>query len=188
MYLNARARSPQPGGRVAAWRLIFAPAQFRDRDFPDLLADILRRSGLPAALLELEVTEGVLIHDEEQTLATLRALKVRGVRIVLDDFGSGYSSLSYLRRFPFDKIKIDKSFVHAQEHDAGAQAIVETIVAMTSRLNLEVTAEGVETAEQLAMIRRQGCTEVQGNLLAHPMAANEVTMFLDKRRGVEIHW
>ncbi len=136
-----------------------------------MLADILHRTKLPADLLELEVTEGVLIRDEEQALATLRALKAQGVRIALDDFGTGYSSLSYLRRFPFDKIKIDKSFVQAQQSDAGAQAILETILAMSSRLNLTVTAEGVETEEQLAMIRRQRCTEVQGYLLGKPMPA-----------------
>jgi EAL domain-containing protein (putative c-di-GMP-specific phosphodiesterase class I) len=145
---------------------------------PALLSDILQRTGLPAHLLELEVTEGVLIRDEEQALNILRGLKAHGVRIALDDFGTGYSSLSYLRRFPFDKIKIDKSFVQAQQYDPGAQAILETILAMSGRLNLTVTAEGVETEEQLAMIRRQRCTEVQGYLLGMPMPAAQVPAFL----------
>jgi len=155
-----------------------SPSQFRDNSLPTLLSEILERTGLPAHLLELEVTEGVLIRDEEQALGILRGLKAHGVRIALDDFGTGYSSLSYLRRFPFDKIKIDKSFVQAQQHDPGAQAILETILAMSGRLNLTVTAEGVETEEQLAMIRRQRCTEVQGYLLGMPMPAAQVPGFL----------
>ena len=179
------AASWRPQCRVA---VNLSPAQFRDRSLPDLLADILYRTALPAGLLELEVTEGVLIRDEEQALATLRALKAQGVRIALDDFGTGYSSLSYLRRFPFDKIKIDKSFVQAQQSDAGAQAILETILAMSSRLGLAVVAEGVETEEQLAMIRRQRCTEVQGYLLGKPMPAGEVPAFLEATSRVSASW
>ena len=179
------AASWRPQCRVA---VNLSPAQFRDRGLPDLLADILRRTALPAGLLEIEVTEGVLIRDEEQALTTLRALKAQGVRIALDDFGTGYSSLSYLRRFPFDKIKIDKSFVQAQQSDAGAQAILETILAMSGRLNLTVTAEGVETEEQLAMIRRQRCTEVQGYLLGKPMPAGEVPAFLEATNRLPVSW
>jgi len=179
------AASWRPQCRVA---VNLSPAQFRDRGLPDLLADILHRTALPADLLELEVTEGVLIRDEDQALATLRALKAQGVRIALDDFGTGYSSLSYLRRFPFDKIKIDKSFVQAQQSDAGAQAILEAILAMSSRLNLTVTAEGVETEQQLAMIRRQRCGEVQGYLLGKPMPAGEVPAFLEATSKVPVSW
>jgi diguanylate cyclase (GGDEF)-like protein len=169
------AASWQPHCRIA---VNLSPSQFRDRGLPNLLSDILERTGLPARLLELEVTEGVLIGDEEQALSILRGLKAQGVRIALDDFGTGYSSLSYLRRFPFDKIKIDKSFVQAQQSDPGAQAILETILAMSGRLNLIVTAEGVETEEQLAMIRRQRCTEVQGYLLGKPMPPSQVPSFV----------
>ncbi len=179
------AASWRPQCRVA---VNLSPAQFRDHGLPQLLAETLNRTKLPAGLLELEVTEGVLIRDEEQALATLRALKAQGVRIALDDFGTGYSSLSYLRRFPFDKIKIDKSFVQAQQSDAGAQAILEAIVAMSGRLNLIVTAEGVETEEQLAMIRRQRCTEVQGYLLGKPMPAAEVPAFLEAIGRVSASW
>jgi EAL domain-containing protein (putative c-di-GMP-specific phosphodiesterase class I) len=171
----ALAASWQPRCRIA---VNLSPSQFRNHGLPNLLSDILERTGLPARLLELEVTEGVLIRDEEQALSILRGLKAQGVRIALDDFGTGYSSLSYLRRFPFDKIKIDKSFVQAQQSDPGAQAILETILAMSGRLNLTVTAEGVETEEQLAMIRRQRCTEVQGYLLARPMPSSQVPAFL----------
>jgi diguanylate cyclase (GGDEF)-like protein len=171
----ALAASWQPKRRIA---VNLSPRQFRDNSLPIILSEILKRTGLPAHLLELEVTEGVLIRDEEQALTILRGLKAQGVRIALDDFGTGYSSLSYLRRFPFDKIKIDKSFVQAQQYDPGAQAILETILAMSGRLNLSVTAEGVETEEQLAMIRRQRCTEVQGYLLGMPMPAAQVPGFL----------
>ena len=179
------AASWRPQCRVA---VNLSPAQFRDRGLPELLADILRRTALPADLLELEVTEGVLIRDEEQALATLRGLKAQGVRIALDDFGTGYSSLSYLRRFPFDKIKIDKSFVQAQQSDDGAQAILETIVSMSHRLNLTITAEGVETEEQLAMLRRHRCGEVQGFMLGKPMPACEVPAFLAATATASASW
>jgi EAL domain-containing protein (putative c-di-GMP-specific phosphodiesterase class I) len=157
-----------------------SPIQFRDENLPALVSGILARTGLSPALLELEITEGVLISDEEQALQTLRALKTLGVRISLDDFGTGYAGLSYLRRLPFDKIKIDKSFVQAQQHDPATQAIMEAVLSMSRRLGLEVTAEGVETEEQLATIRQQRCTEVQGYLLGRPMPAAEVPALLER--------
>jgi EAL domain-containing protein (putative c-di-GMP-specific phosphodiesterase class I) len=131
-------------------------------------------------LLEIEVTEGVLIDDDKHVLGVLRQLKSSGVRLALDDFGTGYSSLSYLLRLPFDKIKIDKSFVQGQSTDAGARAILDAILLMSSRLGLEVVAEGVETEQQLAMVRQLHCTEIQGFLLARPMPANEVRAYLRK--------
>ncbi|CAH2602893.1 EAL domain-containing protein [Rhodovastum atsumiense] len=165
----------QPRCRVA---VNLSPVQFRDTGLLPLLSEILHRTGLPAALLELEVTEGVLIKDEDQALATLRSLKDLGVHIALDDFGTGYSSLSYLRRFPFDGLKIDKCFVQAQQQDSGTRTILEAVLTMSQRLNLRVVAEGVETQEQLAMLREQGCTELQGFLLGRPMPAHEVPDFL----------
>jgi diguanylate cyclase (GGDEF)-like protein len=171
----AQAAQWRPRCRVA---VNLSPVQFRDSGLLAWLSGVLQRTGLPADLLELEVTEGVLIKDEEQALSILRALKDLGVHIALDDFGTGYSSLSYLRRFPFDAIKIDKGFIHAQQQDFGTRAIVEAVLAMSQRLNLRVIAEGVETEEQLAMLREQGKTEVQGFLLARPMPAPEVQTFL----------
>ncbi len=165
-----------------------SPIQFRDGALPDLVANVLARTGLPAHLLEIEVTEGVLISNEQQALGTLRAIKALGVRVALDDFGTGYSSLSYLRRFPFDKIKIDKSFVQAQQNDAGTQAIMEALLTMSSRLNLEVTAEGVETEEQLIMLQRQGCTEIQGFLLGCPMPSDDVPAFLRMAQFPATSW
>ncbi len=169
---------------AAGWRprcrvsVNLSPVQFRDAGLLSLLSNVLLRTGFPASLLELEVTEGVLINDEDQALGTLRALKDLGVHIALDDFGTGYSSLSYLRRFPFDGIKIDKCFVHAQQQDAGTRTIMEAVLAMSNRLNLRVVAEGVETEEQLAMLREQGVAEVQGFLLGQPMPASDVQDFL----------
>ena len=171
------AVSWRPHCRVA---VNLSPVQFRDADLPELVADILRRTGLPANLLELEITEGVLISDEEQALRTLGALREQGVRMALDDFGTGYSSLSYLRRFPFDRVKIDRSFVQAQHEDPRTRAIMDAVLAMSSSLGLSVTAEGVETPEQLDALREQGCTEVQGFLLGRPMPAESVPAFLAK--------
>ena len=126
------------------------------------------------------MTEGVLIRDEAQAHETLQALRAIGVCIALDDFGTGYSSLSYLHRFAFDKVKIDKSFVQAQQHDPRARAVLDAVFAMSSSLGLSVTAEGVETEDQLRSLRAQGCTEVQGFLLGRPMPASEVASFTER--------
>ena len=168
-----------PSGRIA---VNLSPVQFLADDLPDMIAATMRRHGLPASRLELEVTEGVLINDEAQALRTLRALHKHGLHLALDDFGTGYASLSYLRRFPFDRIKIDQSFVQAQEHDSTTRAIVETVMTMASRLDLAVTAEGVETDAQLAMLLRQGRPEVQGYLLGKPMPAEDAARFYHARR------
>jgi diguanylate cyclase (GGDEF)-like protein len=174
---------------AAGWRLPLrvavnlSPVQFRGDGLVAKVSDILRRTGFPANLLELEVTEGVLIKDEALALNTLRALKELGSSIVLDDFGTGYSSLSYLRRFPFGKIKIDKSFVWAQQQDAGTRTILEAVLSMSARLNLSVIAEGVETREQLAMLREQGCPEIQGFLTGRPMPAAAVEGFIQSACG-----
>jgi len=122
-----------------------SPAQFRQADLPKVIAEILGRTGLAPERLELEVTEGLLIDDTDRALSTLTALKALGIRIALDDFGTGFSSLSYLRRFPFDKIKIDRSFVQSLGRDDEAMAIIRAILAMANSLRLDVTAEGVET-------------------------------------------
>ena len=155
-----------------------SPLQFRDGTLAQFVAETLSATGLPPNRLEVEVTEGVLIGDEQKALDTLRAIKGLGVLVALDDFGTGYSSLGYLRRFPFDRIKIDKSFVQSQNHDADTQAIIDAVLAMTSRLHLQVTAEGVETEEQLNLLRAQGCSELQGFLLGRPMPAAQVPEFL----------
>jgi diguanylate cyclase (GGDEF)-like protein len=158
-------------------------AQFRDGNLPAQVADILHRTRLPACRLELEVTESLLIDGTEQALAALRSLKSMGVRIALDDFGTGYSSLSYLRRFPFDKIKIDQSFIRGLGEDPSALSIVDAILAMGRSLDMKVIAEGIETDQQLQILRGQHCAEVQGFLLGRPMPSADVAQYLDIRRG-----
>lgn len=160
-----------------------SPAQFRQGDLAATVGEILDSSGLAPGRLELEVTEGLLIADSEGALEILRALKVLGVRISLDDFGTGYSSLSYLLRFPFDKLKIDKSFVQALGTDPGATSIVGAILALGQSLNLAITAEGVETTEQLKMLQAQYCDQVQGFLLGRPTTPDLLFTFVNAARS-----
>jgi diguanylate cyclase (GGDEF)-like protein/PAS domain S-box-containing protein len=145
-----------------------SPAQFRHGDLPGLVHAVLLETGLAARRLELEITEGVLIGDISRTLSILRRLKALGVRIAMDDFGTGYSSLSNLQSFPFDKIKIDQSFISNLESNRQSQSIVRGVISLAQGLNLPVLAEGVETKEQLAFLAREGCSEVQGYLIGHP--------------------
>jgi EAL domain-containing protein (putative c-di-GMP-specific phosphodiesterase class I) len=141
---------------------------------------------LPPSRLELEITEGTLMGDTQNALRTLTALKALGVKIAMDDFGTGYSSLSYLRKFPFDKIKIDRSFISDVEDHAEAETIVHTIIAMCHSLRLNVTAEGVETTRQLAMLRTHGCTFAQGYLLGRPCPADQLGQHATANRRVVI--
>ena len=146
-----------------------SPIQFRDPELPAKIAAIIKRTGLPPERLELEITEGVLIEDADTALAMLVELKSLGVRISMDDFGTGYSSLSYLKRFPFDKIKIDRSFVSQLVIGSEDAAIVRAILAMGHSLGMIATAEGVESAEQFDYLQLEGCDEAQGFLLGRPM-------------------
>jgi diguanylate cyclase (GGDEF)-like protein/PAS domain S-box-containing protein len=145
-----------------------SPLQFRDATLPARLTTILRKTGLPAARLELEVTERLLIDNAAAAAAALAALRAVGVSLTLDDFGTGISSLSYLCDFPFARLKIDKRFIAALGQDDNADAIVSAILALAANLRLEVTAEGVETDAQLAHLRKNGCHFVQGFLLGRP--------------------
>jgi EAL domain-containing protein (putative c-di-GMP-specific phosphodiesterase class I) len=137
-------------------------AQFRKHDLQQRVAQILRETGLPPNRLELEITESLLLRDVEKNLATLQQLKALGIRISMDDFGTGYSSLSNLRSFPFDKIKIDRSFVKDLEENADSAAIVCAVMGLGQALGITTCAEGVETEQQLRRLRSEGCTEVQG--------------------------
>jgi diguanylate cyclase (GGDEF)-like protein len=148
-----------------------SPAQFRKGDLLEVITGALARSGLAAERLELEITESVLLQKSDATLAMLHAIKRLGVSIVLDDFGTGYSSLSYLRMFPFDKIKIDRSFVRELASRADCSAIVCAITGLARSLNIVTTAEGVETEEQLALVISAGCNQVQGFLFGQPAPA-----------------
>jgi diguanylate cyclase (GGDEF)-like protein len=159
-----------------------SPAQFKNRNLVTSVIAAVSASGLAANRLELEITESVLLEDSEGTLATLHKLRDLGVRISMDDFGTGYSSLSYLRSFPFDKIKIDRSFVHELATRGDSMAIVRAVTGLGKSLGISTTAEGVETREQLALLRSEGCNEVQGFLFSQPRPAAEVEKMLTKGR------
>ncbi len=156
-----------------------SPAQFRHPGLVDSIRAVLDGTGLEPERLELEVTESVLIEETGHALITMQRLKKMGIRLALDDFGTGYSSLSYLHRFPFDKIKIDRSFVAALEQDSEAMAIVRAVVAMGHSLHMTVTAEGLETHEQLGFLRDLSCDHLQGFLLGKPMAVGKLFDFME---------
>lgn len=153
-----------------------SPAQFRDGDVAETVAQVLKETGLPPERLELEITESLLINDTEEVLGKLNRLRQLGVSIAMDDFGTGYSSLSYLARFPFSKIKIDRQFIRNMTRDPAMRAIVKTIIALGKSLDVIITAEGVETHEQAAMLREFGCPQVQGFLYGYPGAADVADM------------
>jgi diguanylate cyclase (GGDEF)-like protein/PAS domain S-box-containing protein len=146
-----------------------SPVQFRHGDLPALVHSVLLETGLPPSRLELEITEGVLIDDFSRGVSTLRRLKALGVHIAMDDFGTGYSSLSYLQSFPFDKIKIDQSFISNLAHNAQSATIVRAVIGLARGLELPVLAEGVETEEQLAFLKKESCGEVQGYWIGRPL-------------------
>ncbi len=146
-----------------------SPVQFRSGGFPDLVREALARTGLEPRRLELELTEGVLLEDTERAARILAELKEIGVGLSLDDFGTGYSSLGYLKSFPFDTIKIDRTFVSDLQASGGSRAIVQAILGLGRALGMKVTAEGVETPEQLLLLKLDQCSEVQGFHLARPL-------------------
>ncbi|MEY4763910.1 MAG: hypothetical protein RI907_583 [Pseudomonadota bacterium] len=174
--------------QAAAWpvparvAVNLSAVQFRSHSVIDVVDEALRESRLPPERLELEITETALIDDHDAAEATLSALRARGVRVALDDFGTGYSSLAYLRRFPIDKLKIDGMFVHTLGQDANAEAVVTAIISLARALQLSTTAEGVETEDQLTLLRAMGCTDVQGYLVARPMPGQEVVGYLRRRQ------
>ncbi|MFJ4153607.1 putative bifunctional diguanylate cyclase/phosphodiesterase [Pseudomonas sp. NPDC089752] len=150
-----------------------SPVQFKNANLVHTVALALADSGLPARRLELEITESVLLGNSEENVRTLRALKDLGVSISLDDFGTGYSSLGYLRSFPFDRIKIDKSFVHDMCDSREAMSIIRAITELSNSLMIKTTAEGVESEEQMQRLRAEGCSHFQGYLYGRPVPAGE---------------
>jgi diguanylate cyclase (GGDEF)-like protein len=162
-----------------------SPLQFRQPDLPQQVADVLDRSGLPAERLDLEVTEGLLLDEPDLVKRTMRALQEQGVHITLDDFGTAYASLSYLHRFPFNRIKIDKSFIRGICDDDSTLAIVQAILSLGDRLNVAVVAEGVETERELDALRKLGCRLIQGYLSGRPMASHHVGALL--RHPASLH-
>jgi EAL domain-containing protein (putative c-di-GMP-specific phosphodiesterase class I) len=152
-----------------------SPAQFRGQNLTQSVVRALAASGLPTRRLELEITESAMLQDSAGALETITQLHDLGVHIALDDFGTGYSSLSYLRKFPFDKIKIDRSFISDLSHaDEDSIAIVRSVARLGDSLRMTTTAEGVETKEQLERVRAEGCTEYQGDYFSPPLPAKEL--------------
>lgn len=157
-----------------------SPEHFRDPKLERMVWRALETSGLPAKCLELEVTETVLLRATDATMATLKALRRLGVRISLDDFGTGYSSLSYLNRFKFDKLKIDRVFVMDLETNPLSRALIRSIVGLAKSLKMAVIAEGVETREQLAILRAEGVPAFQGFLFCKPLTADQFKVLIDQ--------
>jgi diguanylate cyclase (GGDEF)-like protein/PAS domain S-box-containing protein len=155
-----------------------SPAQFRTSNLLSIVMDTLKQSGLSPRRLELEITETLLLEKSSQVLASLHALRALGVRISMDDFGTGYSSLSYLRSFPFDKIKVDQSFVRGLDSNRDAQAIIRSIASLGKGLGVTITAEGVETEAELSCLRAEGCHEGQGFLFSRARPNVEIVELL----------
>ena len=172
-------------GRMA---VNISPVQFRRAGFVDQVKDALTRAGLNARRLELEITEGVLLHETEETLATLHSLHALGVTIAMDDFGTGYSSLGYLQKFPFDKIKIDRSFVHALQSDSHAAEIVRAVLRMSHAMGIRVNAEGVEKESQASILMEEGCEEVQGFLFSRGLDAEAFSTLLARTAHATTPW
>ena len=155
-----------------------SPVQFRSAGLLRMVVEVLAASRLPPQRLELEITEAVLIRDDESALAVVNQLRGLGVGIALDDFGTGYSSLSYLQRFPFDTLKIDRSFIKDIAKPGGSRCIVQAIQSIAEARNMATIAEGVETEQQREVLRGLGCKEMQGFLFSKPIPAAKVTELL----------
>ncbi len=156
--------------------------QFRRDDPVDLVADVLDETGLHPRWLELELTESILMDNQQAALDVMRRLKAMGVHLAIDDFGTGYSSLSYLTRFAVDKLKIDQAFVRDVNRNPDDANIVRAIIQLGHNLNLKVIAEGTETAEQIALLKREGCDQAQGYFFSRPVPADELKRFVEARR------
>ena len=163
-----------------------SPIQFRHGDLPGLVHTVLLETGLAPGRLELEITEGVMLEDFGRSLSILRRLKALGVRIAMDDFGTGYSSLSYLQAFPFDKIKIDQSFISNIKSNPQSAAIVRAVIGLAHGLNLPVLAEGVETRDQLEFLAAESCNEVQGYLMGRPHPILEYSELVGRPDEAEV--
>lgn len=157
-----------------------SPLQLEQTSFFDTVERIIRETGTPSFLLELELTESVLMSKVAQTSETFRRLKELGVNIAVDDFGTGYSSLSYMKKLPIDRLKIDRSFISELPDNKEDVAIVRAIIAMARSLSLKVIAEGVETGAQLDFLKAEGCEEFQGFVLAKPLTAGELEQLLER--------
>jgi EAL domain-containing protein (putative c-di-GMP-specific phosphodiesterase class I) len=171
------------GLRVA---INMSPRQFRQEDLAERVAAVFADTGADPACVTLELTESMVMQDVNSTLVALRTLKNLGLTISLDDFGTGYSSLSYLRRFPIDELKIDKSFINDIHENADDAAIASAIIAMAISLGLSVVGEGVECKEQVELLMKMGCPQVQGYYFGRPMEAAAFALCLREQRGEHV--
>jgi EAL domain-containing protein (putative c-di-GMP-specific phosphodiesterase class I) len=163
-----------------------SPIQFKSQTLPLKVATALAETGLDPRRLELEITEAVLIADDDAALVALNQLRALGVHIALDDFGTGYSSLQYLQRFPFDKIKIDRSFVKEVTGNSSSASIIRAVVSIAADRSMITTAEGVETEQQRETVQALGCTQMQGYLFSAARPAHEIRPMLAARSaGIE---
>ena len=160
-----------------------SPIQFKTGNVLSVIMSAIATAGLRAERLEIEITEALLLHDDEQTMTVLNRLRQIGVRIAMDDFGTGYSSLAYLHRFPIDKVKIDRCFIEAVSRNEASIAVVQAVIGIAHSRKIATTAEGVETDEQLDALRRLGCTEMQGYLFSPALCASDVLQLLSSRRS-----
>jgi EAL domain-containing protein (putative c-di-GMP-specific phosphodiesterase class I) len=176
----ARDAARWPGLRVG---VNVSAIQFRQPNFVEHVAEIARQADLEPSRLELELTEGVLVEHADQAEEAMMRLRQVGFRLALDDFGTGYSSMIYLRRFAFDKIKMDKSFLDSLEETGESAILVHSAVHLGRALGLEVTAEGVETEEQHRFLRAVGCHYLQGYLFSKPATADAITAMLEAERN-----
>lgn len=170
------ARSCELGARWPGHKIAvnISPVQLRNPSFPLTLFELLAQTGMQAHNLELEITEGILLDDESSATTAIRAFREAGIKIALDDFGTGYSSLNYLKRYPVDRIKIDRSFIHQLTATSASNAIVQAMVTLAHALGIEVTAEGVETVEQHRLLGLMGCDSFQGYLLSPPLSSHRL--------------
>ena len=164
-----------PGVNVA---VNVSALQIHHGDIVEVVRDVLRESRFPADRLEIEITESVLLADEKRANEQMRGLQALGVKVALDDFGTGYSSLQYLRRFGFDKLKIDRSFIDGAGSPQDSSVILASIIRLGHDLNLTITAEGVETMEQQRWLQASGCHQLQGYLFSRPLTAEQMSQFI----------
>jgi EAL domain-containing protein (putative c-di-GMP-specific phosphodiesterase class I) len=162
-----------------------SPRQFSDPDLIAKVIDAASSSAIPVARLELEITESALMQDPLKATEALQKIRSLGTRVSIDDFGTGYSSLGYLKQLPIDALKVDRSFISGLQSDGADHAIVSAVIAIARELNLKVTAEGVETVEQLNTLRKLGCDDIQGYLFSRPLPAAEFSALL-RENGMTI--
>ena len=175
-YANALRAAKWPDGLRVAVNV--SSLQFKNSDLVAVISECLAEAGIPARRLEIEITESLLLERGNETLEKLQKLRALGINIAMDDFGTGYSSLSYLRSFPFDRIKIDRSFVRDLATNRDSQAIVRAILTLGSSLGITITAEGIETEAELAWLRAEGCAEGQGYLFGRAQPQAETLVLL----------